>query len=393
LKNKLTGKKLLICVPYTYPFYAGGGRNALNFAQSLFEKNVDVCLLALNQNFSLPVKSKIGQVPVYRIPYIKYNIITKIFSLLFIISYYLFFIAKSEIIMIYGNNNILYELIIFLGKLFNKKVIFRSTMLKDDDISSLINTKRFLKQSRKRMFRALYGYYSLSPKFTESFLNISDDRSIIFESSQGVDSKLFSPVSSIEKKGLLKKLNLPEDTIIIISAGYLIKRKGYEQIFKVLSKVDLPFLYIIVGDYQVQLNHYLSSKNNEMQYLYQTAIKMMGNKILFTGPKENINEYMQVSDIFLINSKKEGLPNALLEAMACGVCTVSNNLAGLQDYILFDKINSLIFNNESEMQYSINELITNSDLREKISQNAKRFINENCSLDKVTEKFMSRFIG
>jgi len=389
--NKKRNKKLLICVPYTYPFNAGGGRNALYFAKNISNKNIKASILSLNQNITLSSKSLVDSVPIYRIPYFKYNIITKILSLFFIISYYIFFIIKSDIIIIYGNNNILYELIIFFGWLLNKKVVFRSTMLKDDDVSKLVNKNKHLKLFRKKLFNSIYGYFSLSPKFTESYFNVFKNNVKIFESSQGVETSIFFPVSEIEKNKIRRKLNLPENIVIIISVGYLIKRKGYEQIFEVLNQIKLPFLYVIVGDYHVPADHYLSRKNKEMSYLFDYSKKLLGNKILFTGPKDNVNEYLQSSDIYLINSKKEGLPNALLEAMACGICPISNNIAGLNNYILFDEKNCLIFNDSIEMQNIISDSITNNTKRKQLANNASAFINENCTLDKVSQKFIKRF--
>jgi glycosyltransferase involved in cell wall biosynthesis len=392
MQKNLKRKKILICVPYTYPFYAGGGRNALNFAKQLNEKQINVRLLALNQNLTLTFKSNIASIPVFRIPYFKFNYITKLFSLIFIVPYYFYFVFTNEVVIIYGNNNIIFEFLIFFGWILNKKVIFRSTMYGDDDISSLINRRKFFKHSRKKILEKIDGYFSLSPKFTESYRNIYSNKEIIFESSQGVDIDQFYPASLAKKLLLLKELNLPLNTIIIISVGFLIRRKGFEQIFNVLSNVDLPFLYIIAGDFKLREDHYLSSKNNEMKYLYNKGTKLLGNKVLFTGPKDNINEYMQVSDIFIINSKKEGLPNSLLEAMACGVCPVTSNLPGLKDYILYDKINCLIFNNDNEMADSVKKLITNDIFRNSLGKNASNFIQENCSLSEVTEKFIDKFL-
>ena len=41
--------------------------------------------------------------------------------------------------------------------------------------------------------------------------------------------------------------------------------------------------------------------------------------ILFRGKVSNVNEYLHASDVYLATSKSEGLPNGVLEAMACGL--------------------------------------------------------------------------
>ena len=77
--------------------------------------------------------------------------------------------------------------------------------------------------------------------------------------------------------------------------------------------------------------------------------------------------------------------------MACGICPLLNNIAGLKDYILIDGFNSIIFNNEEEMKESIIKLITNSELRNTLGKNAGDFINENCTLKKITNNFLNKF--
>ena len=76
---------------------------------------------------------------------------------------------------------------------------------------------------------------------------------------------------------------------------------------------------------------------------------MLGNKIRFTGPVENVHEYLRASDIFLLNSKREGTPNALLEAMACGIPPVMKSLDGIDQYITYKNKNAIILDDLYEL--------------------------------------------
>jgi len=352
---------------------------------------IETILLSLNHNLKFPSKSRVGNVVIHRIPFFKINFFSKIFSLFFILPTYLFKVFSSDVVLIYSNNTVLYEVLIFICRSLRKKVIFRSTMYGDDDMKSLIGKISFLKKARVKNLGKINGYFSLSPLFSRNFREVFQNDTLIFESNQGVDTSKFRSVSLEVKKDLKKKLGLPLDVTIIISAGYLIKRKGFDDIFNVLRKIDLPFLYLVVGNYELGKGHYLSDLIAEMLSLYEKGKEILGDKVLFTGPVKNIEEFMQVSDIFLLNSQKEGLPNVMLEAMACGACTVSVDLPGLKDFVLFDHDNSLIYSNVNEMRDMIEIAITNTSLREEISSGAVKFINENCKIEKIGEEFISRF--
>jgi glycosyltransferase involved in cell wall biosynthesis len=90
---------------------------------------------------------------------------------------------------------------------------------------------------------------------------------------------------------------------------------------------------------------------------------------------------MQVADIFVMTSEREGLPNVLLEAMSCGLPCIAKNLPGITDWIIKDGETGLLFdgNDPEYISNKINSLIKNAGLRNKISSGAAEFIGDNFS--------------
>uniref|UniRef100_UPI0006D1A173 glycosyltransferase n=1 Tax=Clostridium sp. NkU-1 TaxID=1095009 RepID=UPI0006D1A173 len=120
-----------------------------------------------------------------------------------------------------------------------------------------------------------------------------------------------------------EELGLPKDKIILLSSGELIKRKNHEVTIRAiahLKQYSNNFHYIICG--QGALNEYLRE-------LVETL--NVSDSISFLGYRKDMMEVFQVADIFLFPSFQEGLPMALLEAMAYGLPVVCSDIRGNRD--------------------------------------------------------------
>jgi len=392
LKKESSKSKILFCSSFTPPVNAGGGQNAFNFAKFLSEKNYKVTLLSLNRRGKLPSRSTSDELIIKRILYFNQNIASKVLSLFIILPNYFWYVAKSKLIFIYGGNIIGYEFIILIGRIFGKKVIFRSTMLGEDDVTTIIQKSAVLKPVRKWILGLMSYYFSINPEFTQSYIYVFGNNHNIIESVQGVDTRYFHPVRKYEIRSLRNKLGLPEDLLLIITVGFLVKRKGFTEIFKALEKLDIPFLYVIVGDFKVDKSHYLYHLRKEMNFLYDLGTNLLNDKILFTGPKENVNEYLQASDLFLLNSKREGVPNALLEAMACGKVCVVKSIIGIDQFISFHNENSMVFTKPQDIVPIIKDLNKNNKLCKRLEEKSFQTISANFSSERLLDILLKKGI-
>ena len=123
----------------------------------------------------------------------------------------------------------------------------------------------------------------------------------------GVDGDLYRPVNVAEKTQLKQRLNLPLDAKIIVSAGTLIPRKQPEMLIKgfLKSQLSKDSILLLLGDGRLR---------QECQNLAEGS-----SNIRILGEINNVVDYLQVADCFVSASLSEGLPNAAMEALACGV--------------------------------------------------------------------------
>lgn len=141
-------------------------------------------------------------------------------------------------------------------------------------------------------------------------------------------------INSIQgnKEELCKELNIPVDTILLLSVGELSKRKNHEVIVRLLNQLPDNIHYVICG--QGQLENYLLDLAQKLK---------VNNRLHLLGYRTNIPQIMKSCDIFVFPSLQEGLPVALMEAMACGLPCVASEIRGNID-LIEDGVNSSLCN-------------------------------------------------
>jgi len=229
----------------------------------------------------------------------------------------------------------------------------------------------------------IHNYFSITPSFTVSYRKYYPYDNKVIETTQGVDIDQFFPVTQSVKNELRRKLNIPEGSFLIISVGVLVIRKGYIKIFRELAKLNFPFIYIVLGDYDLSFENMPNKKRKRAKDIFAQGKQLLSEKIIFKGFVDNVNEYLQASDIFLTSSMREGLSNALLESMACGIPAVIKELDSLNGYILKTGENCLFFQLDEEMSSALQNLHNNLDLRKEIGVKASETIRKAYSFHHV----------
>lgn len=142
----------------------------------------------------------------------------------------------------------------------------------------------------------------------------------------GTDTSRFINLS---KSILRRKLKISAKKIFI-SVGHLSSGKDPLTIIKAFKRAEIKdSLLIFLGDGELKENCLDEIKND-------TNIKLMGRV-------DNVHEYLGASDYFISASLAEGLPNAVLEAMACGLPCVLSNIPPHEEIYEINKNSSLMF--------------------------------------------------
>lgn len=155
----------------------------------------------------------------------------------------------------------------------------------------------------------------------------------------GIDLQKYNPWSCGAKKNNEKPISL-------ISIGELSERKNHQFVIEQLKKVDFPVIYDIIGE---------GDKLEKLDSLIRN--NGLDHQIRLLGRKENISEILKDYDIFLFPSKQEGLPVALMEAMAMEMPVLASNIRGNRDLIPKDNLQLFDLNKPDELLSKINILL------------------------------------
>ena len=372
---KLKSRRFLAVVPYTCPEFSGSGINAFSFVSYLVKSGIRATLLSFNRQGRFKPCETIDAVHVKRILYFNQNMVSKIFSLLIIIPSYLKEIIRHDIVVIYGAHVIAWEIIVLTARLSGRQIVFQSLLLDEDDLGTIIKRKsRILRPFYRCIFKYMVHYQAINSEFSERYLaEFNSDRKLI-ELAQGVNTDIFTAAKKDQKPLIKEIIGQDQDTFLIVSVGFLIARKGYEEVFTILSQLDIPFHFLIIGEFEFDETHFLYYRRKEAENLINRGKELLGERLTFYGPSDNVHHFLQAADIFLLNSVNEGTPNSLLEAMSCELPVVCRKLPGLEGFLIVDKENGHFFSDPDQMKDIILSLYSDPALRITVGNRARSTI-------------------
>ena len=111
------------------------------------------------------------------------------------------------------------------------------------------------------------------------------------------------------------------------------------------------------------------------------------DSVEFLGKRTDIVDLLQDSWAFVLPSRWEGMPNALLEALACGLPCIATRVSGSED-IIREGINGLLVEPEqpAEMAQALRRIIEDSDLARRLAQEGRATAIRDYQLSSIVEQ-------
>ena len=241
-------------------------------------------------------------------------------------------------------------------------------------ISKFLGLSRF----RKNNINLISGYIVISDEIEKNLLSHGVLKEKIIRISNGVNTKVFRPVN-LENKNYIRDILGISNKFTFCYVGGLTKNKNVIEIVKSINELVImgfDVQFIVVGP--DRSNGAL--KKEILEYIEANDLNKF---ILMFEESENPEMYFQASDAFVLVSNSEGMPNALLEAMACKLPSIVTDISGNKDLITNNVHGLMCLPVSWDITKKMIELIECNELRNRMAQNA---------FDRILDKFSSELI-
>jgi UDP-glucose:(heptosyl)LPS alpha-1,3-glucosyltransferase len=139
----------------------------------------------------------------------------------------------------------------------------------------------------------------------------------------GVDDRRFHPRNREAARAAIKRqLGIPLDRSLALFVGSGFQRKGLERLLRVWGAGRLNDVCLLVVGDDAQIARYRLRAEREF-----------GGRVVFAGPRENVEDYFAAADIFLLPAFQEAFGNVVLEALASGLPVLVSRQVGASEVL------------------------------------------------------------
>lgn len=236
--------------------------------------------------------------------------------------------------------------------------------------------------------RRLYPYM-VAIRFCDLVIAVSEATARFLKEKRGVPSDKINVIPygvDLEKyrngdnSAIRKKLQLQESDQVVGVVGRLHPQKGHKYLIEAAEKIvaetpNVKFLFAGDGDLRFELERHIRSKNLEKNFI-------------ILGYRDDIPDVMRAFDIFALPSLYEGLPNVVLEAMACAKPVVATAVDGTVEAVVEGETGYLVAPTDTNaLAKSLTGLLRDRELAKRMGKNGRQRVEDFFSLTKQVQSF------
>lgn len=140
----------------------------------------------------------------------------------------------------------------------------------------------------------------------------------------GVDLEQFHPgLRELHRETIREQLGVPESTRVLLFVGSGFERKGVPQMLEAMARPELA-----------QAELWIIGKDRYAKRLQKRAARLgVAARVRFLGPKKDITPWLGAADVFTLPTLYDPMPNAAIEALACGLPVLTSTSSGAAELV------------------------------------------------------------
>ena len=385
--KKNTVLNILMVTGIYHPEVSGAANQCRQLVNALKEK-VSFTVLTTTRDPNLPPRCQIDGVDVFRV-LLKKSVNNYCGAIWKFMAFFLSQREHFQIVHLHGFS-LKSALLVLLVKIFHKKVIIKMTSIGHDDPISM-RQRGFL---LNYCFSKADAYVGVTSHFNKLYAKSQLPLNRYIGIPNGVDIDRFRPAVAGEREILRDQLGLPTKIKLILFVGHFSREKCPDILLEAwkyfVAETFLDTGVIFVG--ATKTNHY-EVDPRLVEDIQELAAPYINERIFFIERAHEIEKYYQTADIFVLPSLREGLPNALLEAMACCLPVIVSRLEGVMDWVVTDDMNGLIVEPENldDLGKAISQVLKDDNLAESLGLEARETTIDRFSINKVAEDYFQLY--
>jgi glycosyltransferase involved in cell wall biosynthesis len=341
-----TSLRICLVVHNLPPAYTGGGLQAVTLASELKRQGHSVFFVSQTHR-RLPSRGSLDGIEVYRIDAdtaTERRLGQTLVHTAKLTRVLLRLRASYDVVLFFNPDGGFHNSwpVIALLHVLGKRTATRMTLLSSSDPSAL--RRRRFGFIHVLPYRLHHRVISISTALSLSHEDVFGRSKRLALIPNGVDTSRFKPVSAERKAELRRELGLEPHVRYAVFVGRISYRKGVDTLIDAWSRIAAEHKDVRLLMIGPRADEYRNVE--EAKFLGDIEQRIarygIGDSVLWVGRTEHVERYLQASDLFLFTSRREGCPNALLEAMACGVPIVTTRIPNITEDLVSAEADGLI---------------------------------------------------
>jgi len=191
----------------------------------------------------------------------------------------------------------------------------------------------------------------------------------------GIDVARFQQASSID----LANFGLPKEARVILWVGRLDPVKGLNHLVdafaSIMNHTSAQLVLIGGGQMQIALHNHIISVG-------------LSSRIHMLGLRDDVPQWLGSAHVFVFPSQTEGLPNALLEAMASGLPVITTDVPGCRDLVTHEKTGLVVpYGDVGALANAMQQLLSDQQYADRLGDAAKQEIHDHWQFTQTLDTY------